>query len=447
MSMHTTQEWHQHTGTNMSQSQMSRGKARRQNDTSRKVHGETVADNLGMYNEVHGSLKQKVTNSYRLIDILQKRADSLEHTIGQQQNSLAQLEAALRAKDPPMQLCMHRMEQRERRPLREQVRDGPEVTLEGEKAVLMDTQRRLSEAIKRTKAMISDLDGKLKEVRHDIDHKQQALGIDETCLRTTERSFNTVVEMHRASIGSPNARRPLASRTSGAQAALGESSRNELNRQQEAMRLNQGAAALEEAAKVQRDDNKTLVARCQKAADDAKAKSEHAFQERINENQQVRRRLEGEMREINNKIDHTKQTIADTRAQIKALQEPMECTTTCSSFRKQRATREHISDPVTTKISEHQMMVIRARDELVGHHQQEKANLQDLLERKERLKEDIRDKTEGLHIDLNCLTHEAAHMNGRSTTYLSKHKLSRALTIDSRFVPAPGGVVYPMTAR
>ena len=44
-----------------------------------------------------------------------------------------------------MTLCTWRMEQRERRPLREQVRDTAEVCLEVEKATLVDAQRKLKD--------------------------------------------------------------------------------------------------------------------------------------------------------------------------------------------------------------------------------------------------------------------------------------------------------------
>merc|ERR1719464_2043818 len=107
----------------------------------------------------------------------------------------------------------------------------------------------------------------------------------------------------------------------------------------------------------------------------------------------MRRRLEDEIRETKGKIDHTKDTINETRNQIKALEEPMDMTSTCASFRRQRATREHMHDPVSTRIQEHQMSTHRAHQELLAHHAEEKANLQDLNERLERLKDDLRDKT------------------------------------------------------
>lgn len=95
------------------------------------------------------------------------------------------------AKDAPLTLCTWRMEQRERRPLKEQVRDNVEVCLEVrrnsflrllhcltwprnimdflsmlmptkvEKATLIDAQRKLKDFIKKTKATIHALESDL----------------------------------------------------------------------------------------------------------------------------------------------------------------------------------------------------------------------------------------------------------------------------------------------
>lgn len=446
--MHTPSEWHQHAAENMDHAVYTQRKAHRQIETSRQAHVDTVSANLAAYGDLNNSLRSKVQNSHRLIDMLNRRADSLVASIQHCQNSLLSLEAAHRAKDPQIQLCQWRMEQRERRPLREQVRDQTEVTLEQEKDLLCETQRRLSDAMKRTKGMIGELEDRLREVRHDLDHKNQALGVDETCLRTAQRSYQVVMERVRPQ-SSPPSRLGSGGRGGRSPIAMQETARNELNRQQEAMRMNQASASREEAAKVLRDDNKQLITRCQKAADDAATRSEKALQERVNEAQQVRRRLEGEIRETGGKIEDTRHTISETRAQIKSLEEPMDMTTTCSSYRKQRATREHINDPVSTMIGEHQTTILRAHHDLVGHHELEKNNLQNLNERKERLKDDLRDKTAAMHIDLNCLAHESVYRNGKHQPYLSKTKLTRATMMDNSFVPIPGSgfPVYPMTAR
>jgi len=442
--MHTTQEWHSSAQMNMSQASFAQKKSAKQCDTSRKAHDSTVTDNLGMYNELHGSLEAKVKTSYRLIEKLQKRAQSIENSIAHTKNSLQLLEAAHRAKDAPMQLNFWRMEQREKRPLREQVRDFVETTLEEEKHVLVDTQRKLHEAIRKSKAMINALEAKLDEVRHDLDHKQQALSVDEMCLRTTHRSWQTVVERAPPSrTHSGSTRLPSAAKSRGQmgqQAAVHESSKNEVARQNEAGRLNQSAAAREESAKELREENSRLIARCERAAEEATAKSERMMQDRINENQGIRRRLANEIQETQAKIEGTKHTISDTKSQIKSLTEPIEMTSTCSSWRKQRATREHINDPVSTKLAEHQTMLLRSHEELRQHHQQEKTALQDLQERRERLKEDLRDKTTALHIDLNCLTHEAMVLNGRAGKSMNNNKLHRAMKVDPGFVPMPSTV-------
>eukprot|EP00440_Ansanella_granifera_P066686 gb/GFBE01072320.1/.p1 GENE.gb/GFBE01072320.1/~~gb/GFBE01072320.1/.p1 ORF type:complete len:456 (+),score=118.07 gb/GFBE01072320.1/:1-1368(+) len=455
MSMHTTQEWMQHAQYNMYQAQHSHRKAEGQHDRSRRAHNEVMSENLSMYNELHTSLEQKVKTSQRLLDKLMHRAESVENSLQHTKQSLAKLEEALAAKEAPLALCMWRMEQRERRPLREQVRDAVEVSLEVEKATLIDAQRRLKDAIRKTRATIQVLESKLDELRHDISQKSQALSVDEMCLRTTHRSFETVADRtaqaRSHSSHSRNAPPSAGSRrTTRHDVAVHESSRNEVQRQQEAVKLNQSAVQREEAAKELREESQKLVIRCARAAEEAGAKSDKAMKERINDNQGMRRRLESELRETCNQITLTKNTIQDTKQQIRSLEEPMELCSTCASWRKQRATKEHILDPVTTTLQEHQMTLLRSHEELRSHHQNEKGILQELQEKRERLKEDLRDKTSALHIDLNCLTHEATQLNGKPSKAISKNRLPRAMKVDPNFIPSPGHtmmVQMPLTAR
>jgi len=320
---------------------------------------------------------------------------------------------ALRMKDAPLTLCTWRMEQREKRPLREHVRDHVELALEEERQCLLDTQRKLHDAIKMTLSMIALLEGKKDELKHDLDQKQQALSVDELCLRTTNRSWHSSVSTgvspplsSRGGSSNAGSRLPSArARSTGATASAEESHRNEVQRQQDARRLNHSAQSREEAAAELRDDNARLVARCEKVATEASAKTERALQDRVNEIQQMRRRLESETRETKKKEEHTKATISETRSQIASLEEPMALCSTHSSWRKQRACKEQILDPVETRLEEQKRQLMRTTEELRHHRQEEKAILTELQEHLERLKEDLRDKTAALNIDLNCLTH------------------------------------------
>jgi len=359
-----------------------------------------------------------VANSHRLIEKLTNRQHSIEGSLQATRASQAALEKALMEKDAPLRLCQWRLEQREKRPLREQVRDPCEIALEEELSTLIETQNRLKDAIKRTKAAIHDLTDMLNEVKHDIEHKHHALGIDESCLRSAERSMHAVMDRTPPPASARGARSPL-SLAARHQVAIQESGGNEVRRQQNAEHLSRTASAKEDAAKALRDDNSRLIQRCESMAHDAVAKAEKRMQERVQENQGMRRRLENEMRETNNQIQHTKSTISDTLYQLKALEEPMDLTNQCSSWRQQRATKEHIVDPVSTALHMHRNTTLAAQKDLMHHHQEEKAHLKELLDRRDRLAEDMKDKTSSLHIDLNCLTHEGVRMGPDSTAPLS----------------------------
>lgn len=422
-----------------------------------------MSDNMSMYNELHSSLDQKVKTSQRLVEKLSHRAQSVENSLQHTRQTLQKLQDALVSKDPPLALCTWRLEQREKRPLREQVRDTVEVCLEVEKASLMDAQRRLKECIKKTQATINALDQKLEELRHDIQQKTQALSVDELCLRTTSRSLETVADrssylrscLRPSSRNLPPSsprRRPGGAQSARHEVAAQESFRNEVLRQKEALRLNQSAIHREEAAKELRDEAQKLIQRMQRQTEDATKKSEKSMQERVNENQQMRRRLESELRETCTQIHMTKNTLQDTKTHIRSLEEPMELTNTCASWRKQRASKEHTVDPVSTTLLEHQMTLLKCHEDLKQHHQNEKSVLQELQEKKEQLKEDLRDKTSALHIDLNCLTHESVTcLNGKvvGPPCVSRQRLPKAMKVDPTFVPnGSGGVMMmPLTAR
>jgi len=211
-----------------------------------------------------------------------------------------------------------------------------------------------------------------------------------------------------------------------------ESSSNEVRRQQNAEHLSRHASAKEEAAKALREDSQRLVQRCEALAADYLQRTEKRFQERVQENQAMRRRLEREVRETSTQIHNTKQTITDTRYQLKALEEPMELTSTCASWRQARATKEHIVDPVTTALHQHRNATLNAHKDLMEHHQNEKAHLKELMDRRDRLAEDLQDKSSALQIDFSCLTREAMPMSPG----LSAHRSPRLASTKSLRSPA-----------
>eukprot|EP00928_Gymnodinium_smaydae_P006841 TRINITY_DN1243_c0_g1_i1.p1 TRINITY_DN1243_c0_g1~~TRINITY_DN1243_c0_g1_i1.p1 ORF type:complete len:481 (-),score=77.93 TRINITY_DN1243_c0_g1_i1:182-1477(-) len=406
MSMHSTHEWFHNSKYNMSMAQDSHSRATRQREDSHRAHGSTVGTNMTSYEQVAKAVDEKVNTSQRVLEMLIASERSLDSTRRKAQESQNRLEMALRDKDAPLQLCMWRMEQRERRPLREQVRDDVELALEEERACLADTQRKLGKAIRQTKDIIVDLDNSLLEVRNDVEQKKQALSVDEACMRNTRQSHSNAIELtppaahYNNSMYSSNNTMQYHRHKIVAHA----SSKNEMTRVQDAERLRRKLANQEEGTKRVMREHADLMSNCHKAVEKAREKTERRFQDRISENKQMRKRLEEEIRDTNSNIEFTKITISDTKHQLHALEEPTSYSSTCQSWRQARATREHITDPVSARLQEHRMNVHNAQNELVSHHQSEKSNLRELMERRKMLNDDLRDKTSALSIDSECLS-------------------------------------------
>merc|ERR1711904_300504 len=107
-------------------------------------------------------------------------------------------------------------------------------------------------------------------------------------------------------------------------------------------------------------------------------------------------------------------TLLDTKMQIKSLVEPMHLNDTRDSWRKQRAYREQILDPVSTQMVEHKMHLLKTNEALEERRRQEKQILAELEKRKQLLQEDLADKMIACQIDLDCLSHSAIHQGGRA---------------------------------
>jgi len=447
MSLRTPNDWHQHSNMNMTFAANSQLQAHQQMDSSRRAHQDCFSANLNTYSDLHHTLENKVQDSNRLVDKLQSRSTSVQNSISNTMHSLAQVEAAHQAKEAPLNTCSWRIDQRERRPLREQVRDPPEIALEQERAALLEAQRKLADAAKRTRNMIARLQDTLQDLNSDISDKRQALAVDDMCLRTQHRVWQVHVERPggRPSSGRPGSGRRAASMgatfpSAGSRMIHHEdSSRNETGRQNEAHRHSQIAANTEQQSKELRDDNQRLIDRCENAAQQACSRTERSLQERVNENQLMRRNLENEIKETNNKIDHTKTTISQTRNEIKSLEEPLALVATRDSWRKQRALREQIKDPVSTRLEDQKLCLIHTSETLRQHRMDEKTALTELQHNRERLKEDLRDKTAALHIDLNCLSNEAHNWNMKSPRPSPKNRtMAKSMNIDPIFSPSGG---------
>jgi len=414
MSGISTRGWHERAHQNMGDAANTHQAALNQAENSVRTHEDTVNKNHDQYRAVQDNMELKVSNTRRLVETLSDRAYCLENSIQHTRESLGNVEAANRAKDGPLQLCLWRIEQRTKRPYpREQVRDDAEVALEDEKATLIQTKWDLSDAAERTKDMIRQLEARLAEVRDDLHHKKHALGIDEMCLSKAQASFANMAFKTPRPQGPPTTRdKMVRDKTDAERFGHAESHNNEMFRVNRTGALERHSASHDEAADILREANTRLIARCEQAAKEAKMNTDRCLRDRLHELQHMRMRIEDQIRETESKIDHTNGIIAETRYHMGALQEPLAMQGTCAAFRKDRTAREHITDPVAAALAEHQDGVLQAHEDLAKEQEKEKAHLKALFDKKKQLEDDLKDKSSACSIDSRCLNHGTIPVRG-----------------------------------
>eukprot|EP00405_Crypthecodinium_cohnii_P022910 CAMPEP_0206473770 /NCGR_PEP_ID=MMETSP0324_2-20121206/33082_1 /ASSEMBLY_ACC=CAM_ASM_000836 /TAXON_ID=2866 /ORGANISM="Crypthecodinium cohnii, Strain Seligo" /LENGTH=452 /DNA_ID=CAMNT_0053948801 /DNA_START=131 /DNA_END=1486 /DNA_ORIENTATION=- len=401
----------------MQEAERSAVKALKQCTDSRKCHEQTSQGQYMAFNELRECMERKVQSSCKMIEMLQRRMASLEQAIQMTRQCGLELEAAHVAKEPPLKLCVWRLDRRARRPKRELVKDHVERMLEAQKRQLVDAQRQLSDAIGKNSECILSLERKMEQVSEDISKKKQALAVDETCLQDTRRALlEKAPRGAKAAEGQGSQQLPVfvqevasAFQRSSRAAAVSarETAKNEENRMNDAVRLDQAGATQELVAQALREKHRKLIQLCQGISKMSAAKSAQALQERITENQDVRSKLVASLRDTSEKIAHLKNTMSGTKAELANIKDPIKLCGTCNTARKQRAIGEHIQDPVSSMLNEHEIALYRSNEELRRQHSSEKAALQDLKHRLMQLQEDLKDKTEALKIDVSCLTHES----------------------------------------
>jgi chromosome segregation ATPase len=180
--------------------------------------------------------------------------------------------------------------------------------------------------------------------------------------------------------------------------------KNEVARQKATERLDQTCKNLEKSAQALRDNSAKLMLHTSYSTKDHFNKTDQALQESAKNIQQVRKRLDFELKETSQKIRRTQDTIARTKDRLDSLREPLVNANSCATWRSQREARESIQDPVSAKLAEHQAALLASQHTLNQNAAEEMRVLRELEERHGQLTEDLRDKTAALHITLMCLS-------------------------------------------
>lgn len=405
--------------------------AQKQGELSKNALQECLDNSNAILHELQSSLRGKVADSQFIVDAMNGRIDSMSKCISSLKQSHDQLAASLHARQGPMTLCAWRMGQRERRPLREHTRDAVAVALEEERTSLFNMDKKINEAMKDTVSMISTMQISRDRIFHDLHLKKHAMKVDELTLHThggggfassappgpplpTGNRPTTPSGRPGSrprSAGSSQFSRPssMGSRPRSAGPGVGRrvpaaSQGHEFKCQQEVRRMQNDVSGREQAAKERREENQRLCRLFEQIAVEAKAKTETVLKEHVSTLQQAKKRLETETAETKKKLHNAQTLISETKTQIEQLEEPMTlCCRHSKPATKNARGSDQAADPVAARLQEQKHKLIQTTKDLRDHRLLERGLLIGLDDHLERLKEDLKDKTAALAIDLNCL--------------------------------------------
>jgi len=430
----------------MSKVEAAKAMAIQQEALSKKAHEICLQESAVIVQELQTSLQSKVSSLQAVIGAMQGRLASVNKSIDCLKQANVELSVAVHAKEGPFILCAWRMGQRERRPLREHVRDPVAVALDAERGTLTDHDKRLSEASKRNIRMISALEIHRDQLKRDIQEKSHTLKADAVCLANASSiGHGQLLSLQGpplprgsrpSSASAGNNRRPNSSgryRPSSARSGSGSQwPRQAVGEGRPASgRRESGASAMIDpnggsccvmgdledmvrAASLLCDGSRRLIQQGDLMIVQCKKKTDSALKEQVLQMGDVKMRLEIEAMETRKKQCNTQALIQETRSQIQQLDEPMKLCSMHSSRQTRVPNVQRGADPVEMRLQEQKWKLVQTTKELRRHRKIEKDILTDLDDHMDRLKEDIEDKTAAMAIDLSLLT-QAKLMSGRTS--------------------------------
>jgi len=118
---------------------------------------------------------------------LEYQMKATRNEINDQEQNIADMEAAIRAKENPLKLAETRLENRTFRPHVELCRDDPQDGLTMEVQALKDTIHQLNVKLDHSRETLTELEAHLHKLEEDHKNKQLALALDTRCMDTRKR--------------------------------------------------------------------------------------------------------------------------------------------------------------------------------------------------------------------------------------------------------------------
>lgn len=384
--------WNEHSSLNLRHAQDVGTHAEEVLSKCSQIHAATKLDNQNRNQNVHNAISKKVKSSHALITSLATQIKISATLLLNLQNSHGALKASLKKFEKPLHICGQRQQMRARRPAREQVRDSVEMALEDEKETILNATDKIKHCIHRTEHMVATINHVLQDISWDEECKFHGKDMDIKCQKMYHRTWPVIDGQENVTVLPPVVQGPY----------INWNIENEERRLDDCKNRIKDAKEMEAAAQNLLDENnetiKGTLAECA-AAYDLVGKRLH---ERVQDIQQMRKRLDYSVREISTKIENMRRNHLQTVSELRLHDEPFDLVAQKDGMRNSRKHRELITDPVSSALSDHKAGLKKNYAELDQCRAEVLQTLAMLEKAKSDLEHDLRDKTASLHIDLDC---------------------------------------------
>lgn len=394
--------WENKSASNMNQAKALIRQAQQHHQENQKHIHQSHHRHKNTSGTVHGTIKKKIQMSNDLIKALEDRHESIEDTIRQVGECLFQLQRAHRSKWAPLNVCERRLELREGRPLQELIRDHTQEALEHERQTLIEARQELTDQSNACKEMLVALDKLKNNVIEDLGHKRHALRIDRQCLHPV---YKPHMSTHADRIVLPQLSE-VASYSlppSPGDTERGTGHHHEENRQTDTKGLITRAVKMEEDAMRLCNESDAVMLHTKRECERAGQQAQTSLAKRADETDELKRKLESHMRELDEALGQTKTSLNNTKKKLEFHEMPLKALDKQFALRNQRTSREGIRDHVHEELEGQLESVKRSVKTLTNKFTNTKNLLEQMQASRNTLDEDYRCKLAALKIDDMCL--------------------------------------------
>jgi chromosome segregation ATPase len=273
--------------------------------------------------------------------------------------------------------------------------------MEHERQTLIEARQELADQIQASKEMLMNLENAKSSLVQDLQNKRHSMRIDRSCLTPGKlKSGSTQDRLVLPSLQDvPNYGQPPSPKDAPKMSGMS----HEESRMMDARQLIQAAIHLEEDAMRLCNASDAAMIHTQKECTRAINMALAALARRVDETDELKKKLESQLRETDETIVQTEISLGKTKKKLDSHEVPLNALDKQFHMRNRRTPAESIRDNVQEELESHLDSVKKSVKALTNKFQSTKDVLEQLKSSKLRMVEDHRSKLAALKIDDACL--------------------------------------------